>query len=171
MVVFAATFVKIWFGARHRFLLTITILMLTSNFGSILASIFSKLGQERQNIYFIYLQLFSILARDLPFLLAHWIFAFNYWMTSQQMRKLLKGSNLSKQFIKCSNITQVILISLNCLVAVLYSITSGVLSYDDDFQIKHQRRVTIVQYTANYMKGVLLIVSNVFLFDSIRRIR
>ena len=156
-------------------------LLIVSNVAAILADWTSaKWTLDSSKIWpYLYLECFFCYLRDSLFNLAHWVFCYKYWSIAVEMQHLLEGRQMNKTQHTVMKACNVFFISLDLLLPVLYEASFFKIwhSYDsssDKTPSEYTSQFPVYLHIfvwSGYSRGVLLLISAGFLYDSIRRIK
>ena len=175
-----ATLIHVIKGTKHQFLIFISVLLLVSNLCAILSNSFARVwiyapDDSKQNPY-IYLQATASAIRDITFNVAHWVFAFQYWVISIEMQQAIQRQEFNQKYIILFKLFNYGCIFLCCAMPCVYSVTFVILNMqypnmNVENPIPAPPQLVLWYLISSYSKGVLLTLSSFILADSIRRIR
>jgi len=93
IAIFLYTLFRVLKGKKHSFLIVLIVMLIISNLCAILSNTFARVwiySDFDKRRPFMYLQGTASGIRDVTFNLAHWIFAFKYWVIAIDMQYLLE---------------------------------------------------------------------------------
>jgi hypothetical protein len=115
--------------------------------------------------------------RDSTFALAHWIFAFKYYSSAQNMPALFGGDAVSERSQKCSRVANIVLSILNVAIPVLgyafiYFGKQHYASYLNNYVTNGEGQVYTTLYIVMSMFfGALQMITAIVLLAAVIKIR
>ncbi len=118
---------------------------------------------------FLFIEATAGFIRDSLFNLAHWIFCYRYWVIAIEMEALMNYKVITERTKTLQKTFNSIVIFLDIIMPLWYCVTYAFLNVNPD-QV-HSNKLQIQYILALYSRGLLLMLSALFLADSIFRIK